>query len=494
MSEPEPAHALYTAAQVRALDASASAGGLAGRELMRRAAAAALAVLRTRWPEARRILVLAGPGNNGGDGCLLAAQACAAGLEARVLALTAPSGADAAAARETARAAGVPIAAADADPALPDADVYVDALYGSGLNRAPAGVAAAWIAALQPHAARVLALDVPSGLDADTGMPRGMAVRAAATVCFVGWKRGLYTGRAAEYAGACTLATLDLPRALLASHRPDATLLGVAALPPRARAAHKGAFGHVLVIGGDHGMGGAARLAAEAALRSGAGLVSVATRAAHVPALLAARPELMVHAVETAVALEPSLARASVLALGPGLGQGGWSEMLFAAALASDRPVVVDADALNLLARAPRALPMPAVLTPHPGEAARLLGTDVVAVMADRYGAVRALAARHGAVVVLKGAGSLVADPRGRVAVCPWGNPGMAAGGMGDVLTGLIAALLAQGLAPWDAAAMGVGLHARAGDAAARAGGERGLCAADLLAPLRALLNGAADA
>ncbi|HVB84264.1 MAG TPA: NAD(P)H-hydrate dehydratase [Rhodanobacteraceae bacterium] len=496
MSEIEPARALYTAAQARALDAAAIAGGIAGSDLMRRAAAAALAVLRARWPEARRIVVLAGPGNNGGDGFLLAALARAAGLDARVQALTAQSGGDAATAREVARAAGVPIMAADADAVLLSAaDVYVDALYGSGLNRAPTAIAAALIAALQPQAARVLALDLPSGLDADTGMPRGVAVRAAATVCFVGWKRGLYTGRAAEHVGVCTLATLDLPHALLASQRSDAVLLAVAALPPRDRAAHKGAFGHVLVIGGDHGMGGAARLAGEAALRTGAGLVSVATRAAHVPALLAARPELMVHAIDAAKELTPLLARASVLALGPGLGQGRWGEALFAAALvAGERSVVVDADALNQLARAPRRLPMPAVLTPHPGEAARLLGSDIAAVQGDRYAAARALAARYGAVVVLKGAGSLIADPAGRIAVCPWGNPGMAAGGMGDVLTGVIAALLAQGLAPWDAACLGAGLHARAGDAAARSGGERGLCAMDLFVPLRALLNGAADA
>ena len=495
MSESEPARALYTAAQVRALDAAATAGGIAGSELMRRAAAAALAVLRARWPEARRIVVLAGSGNNGGDGLLLAAQARAAGFDARVLMLTASSGGEAVMAYATARAAGVPIAQADAAAmSLPVADVYVDALYGSGLNRAPTGTAATWIAALQPHAPRVLALDIPSGVDADTGMPRGAAVRAAATVCFVGWKRGLFTGRAAEHAGVCTLAPLDLPPALHVSQMPDAVLLAAAALPPRDRAAHKGAFGHVLVIGGDHGLGGAARLAGEAALRAGAGLVSVATRAAHVGALLAARPELMVHAVETADALASPLARAGVLGLGPGLGQGGWGESLFAAALAGDRPVVVDADALNLLACAPRTLAMPAVLTPHPGEASRLLGITTAAVQVDRYAAARALAARCGAVVVLKGAGSLIADPAGRVAVCPWGNPGMAAGGMGDVLTGVIAALLAQGLVPWDAACLGVGLHARAGDAAARAGGERGLCAADLFSPLRALLNGAADA
>jgi NAD(P)H-hydrate epimerase len=230
-------------------------------------------------------------------------------------------------------------------------------------------------------------------------------------------------------------------------------------------------------------------LAGEAALRVGAGLVSVATRAAQVGALNAARAELMAHATEDLPALQPLLAQASVLALGPGLGQGAWGRAMWRAALATDMPLVLDADGLNLLAMHPQALRRPAVLTPHPGEAARLLGTDIASVQADRFAAARALAAQHAAVVVLKGSGSLVANADGRLAVCPWGNPGMASGGMGDVLTGVIAGLLAQGLAPWDAACLGVGLHARAGDAAARAG-ERGLLASDLFPHLRARVNG----
>jgi NAD(P)H-hydrate epimerase len=330
---------------------------------------------------------------------------------------------------------------------------------------------------------------VPSGLDADTGQIPGVAVRADRTVSFIAAKRGLHTGRAANVAGTLELDVLGLPESLWRDTAPDAQLLVAAHLPPRPRDANKGTNGHVLAIGGEHGMAGAIRLSGEAALRAGAGLVSVATRAEHLLALNAARPELMAHGVDGPQTLEPLLARASVLAVGPGLGQGAWSHALWLTALDSGKPLVLDADGLNLLAREPRRFAQPAVLTPHPGEAARLLGGTVAGVEADRFAAVRALADRFHAVVVLKGSGSLIADADGRLGVCPWGNPGMATGGMGDLLTGIVAALLAQGCDAWLAACLGVGLHARAGDCAARQG-ERGLLATDLLAPLRALGNG----
>jgi len=264
-----------------------------------------------------------------------------------------------------------------------------------------------------------------------------------------------------------------------------------ASLPPRAPNAHKGNFGHVLAIGGDLGMGGAIRLAGEAALRAGAGLVSVATRAEHVGALNAARPELMASGVSGPQELEALLQRASVIALGPGLGQRAWGHALWHTAIAAGKPVVLDADGLNLLARDPLSLPANAVLTPHPGEAARLLECDTRAVAANRFAAVREIARRHQCVTVLKGAGTLVATPHGEVAVCPWGNPGMASGGMGDVLTGVIASLLAQGLDAYRAACIGVALHARAGDIAAREG-ACGLLASDLFGPLRTLRNSTA--
>ncbi len=487
MANPDPQFALYTTAQVRALDQDAIAGGIAGIELMERAARAALDVLRRRWPQARTLCVICGPGNNGGDGFLLAALACMAGMRAHVVALSETSTGDAALARERCvREGGQVVPAA---VSLPDADVYVDALFGSGLNRAPTGDAAKLIAALNAQSRPVLALDVPSGLNADTGVAFDPCVRAAATVCFVGWKRGMFTAQGADQCGERSLAMLEIPAHVHARAQPDATLLAPRALAARPRDNHKGRQGHVLAIGGDLGAGGAVRMCGEAAARVGAGLVSIATREANVGAILAARPELMPHGVHVPRNLEPLLARATVLAIGPGLGQDEWGRGLWSAALDAGKPLVLDADGLNLLAAAQRELPSVCVLTPHPGEAARLSGMAAAAIQVDRFAAARTLAQKYHAVVVLKGAGSLVADPDGQIAVCPWGNPGMASGGTGDVLTGVIAGLLAQGLDTWDAACLGVGLHARAGDLAARAG-ERGLLASDLFPYLRALVNG----
>ncbi|MCX7514170.1 NAD(P)H-hydrate dehydratase [Frateuria sp. STR12] len=487
-------HALYTVAQVRALDRRAiEALGIPAGELMRRAAAAAFASLRRHWPHAQRIAVYCGPGNNGGDGYLVALLAHEAGLAVEVVALADTVGeGDAARARAACEQAGLPVRHWEDSAALPHADVHVDALYGIGLNRPPQPAAAALIERLNAAGAPILALDVPSGLDADTGHCPGVAVRAQLTVSFIAAKRGLHTGQASARTGFLELATLGLPETLWQDGpAPDAQVLEAATLPPRPRDVHKGRNGHVLAIGGEHGTAGAVRLCGEAALRGGAGLVSVATRAEHLVALNAARPELMAHAVNGPQALEPLLERASVLAVGPGLGQGAWGHALWLTALDAPQSLVLDADGLNLLAAEPRRFDAArqVVLTPHPGEAARLLGCAIAEVERDRFVAVRALARHFGAVAVLKGAGSLIADPDGRLDVCPWGNPGMASGGMGDLLTGLIAALLAQGCTARDAARLGVGLHARAGDRAAREG-ERGLVASDLLSPLRRLLNG----
>ncbi|HET7267637.1 MAG TPA: NAD(P)H-hydrate dehydratase [Oleiagrimonas sp.] len=467
--------------------------GISGDELMRRAARAALDELRHRWPEARRIAVVCGPGNNGGDGFLLAAGAREAGLDVYVLALTPESRGDAAHARAAFVDAGGRIETMGGMAGLERADVIVDALFGSGLSRPLHGTAADVVAQINAGGRPVLALDIPSGLDSDTGHAAGAAVRAAATTSFVAWKRGLFTAAAPEYCGALSLHTLGLPAEVAATQVPAAQLLSGMSSPRRERTAHKGRYGHVLVVGGDHGMGGAARLAAEAALRVGAGLTSVATRAEHVGGLLAARPELMVHAIASPDELGRAMERASVVALGPGLGTGDWGRALWRAGVDCALPLVLDADGLNLLAAEPRAFAdRKVVLTPHPGEAARLLGCDTKAVQADRFAAAQRLARRHHAVVVLKGAGSVVAAPDGKLAVCRDGNPGMASGGMGDTLTGIIAGLLAQQRSAWQAACRGTWLHARAGDIAAR-NGERGLLASDLFTPLRRLANGLDD-
>ncbi|MDQ2972200.1 MAG: NAD(P)H-hydrate dehydratase [Pseudomonadota bacterium] len=485
METNDPQAALYTAEQVRTLD-RAAIDGIPGIELMERAASAAFVNLRKRWPQAQSFCVLSGPGNNGGDGFLLAGLAREAGMQVNVIALNDESHGDAMRARARCEQADVPIARSTE---VPQAEVYIDALFGSGLNRAPNGDAARLIEFLNAQRKPVLALDVPSGLSSDTGVAFKPCVRATATVCFVGWKRGLFTAQGVDQCGALELATLGLPASLFAQHAPDARLLTPRALPRRPRDSHKGKYGHVLAIGGDHGAGGSIRLTSEAALRVGAGLVSVATREAHVGALLTACPELMPQGVHVPRNLGPLLEHASVIALGPGLGKEDWGRRLWQAALDANKPTVLDADGLNLLADNARALPQNIVMTPHPGEAARLLGCKTTEIQDDRFATARAIAKQHNAVVVLKGAGSVIAKPAGEISVCPWGNPGMASGGMGDCLTGVIAGLLAQGLSTWQAACMGVGIHARAGDLAARAG-ERGLLATDLFPYLRALVNG----
>jgi NAD(P)H-hydrate epimerase len=409
--------------------------------------------------------------------------------------LAEPATADARRARDAWRDAGGEILAAE--HGLPAADVYVDAIFGTGLARPVEGLVAQMIRHLNVSGQPVLALDVPSGIDADTGAVLGVAVRAEITVSFIARKRGLATGAAIDHCGTLVLDRLGLPEEAFADAPYDARLLDARRmavwLPPRSRAAHKGNFGHVLAIGGDAGMGGAIRLCAEAALRVGAGLVSAATRQENIAAINAARPEVMAHATTDAAALTALLDRASVLALGPGLGQSDWGRKLWRAALDSHKPTVVDADALNLLAAQALALPPESVITPHPGEAARLLGWDTERVEHDRFAAARELAARYRCVAVLKGAGTLIAHAQGSVVVCPWGNPGMASGGMGDVLTGVIAGLMAQGLNAWRAARLGVALHAQAGDAAA-CDGEAGTLASDLFRHLRRLRNGLANA
>lgn len=460
---------------------------------MQRAGAAAWRALRARWPQARRPVLVCGPGNNGGDGWIVAALAQADGLAPCVVEIgeRRASGPDAAAARSAALAAEVPATRELA--ALADADLVVDALFGIGLTREVAGEFRAAIEAMNARAAAgvpVLALDIPSGLHADTGAVLGAAVRASATVSFIGLKAGLVTGAAVDHLGELVFDELGTPASIRAGIAPLGRRVTAATraalLPRRPRSAHKGDHGHVLLVGGAPGYAGAARLAAEAALRSGAGLVSVAVHPDCAAQLNLGRPEIMVHAVATPAALRPLLKRASVVAIGPGLAQSEWSAAMFGAVRDARQPLILDADALNLLARDAQTR-ADWVLTPHPGEAARLLGCTTREINADRYAAAATLAARYGGVAILKGAGSVVAGA-GQLEVVAGGNPGMGSGGMGDVLTGIVAALRGQGLAAFDAASHGAALHAAAADLAA-AEGERGLLASDLFVPLRRLVN-----
>lgn len=483
-------NALYSAAQVRALDARLIAAGTPGSVLMQRAAYALWRALRRKWPDAGALTVLAGHGNNAGDGYLLAALALRAGWQVRVLAVTDPQRlqGDAALARDQARAAGVSVQAWD--ETAPLQGVVVDALLGTGLQGAVRDPYARAIEALNRSGLPVLAVDIPSGLCADTGQVLGVAVKAQLTVTLVGLKIGLFVGMAPDWVGELLFDDLQADAALVAEQDCLAQRLAGECLPrlsPRAPTVHKGQLGHVLVVGGDRGTGGAALLSAQSALRGGAGMVSLATRGEHVGAAQARLPEVMTLAVASANQLHALAAKVSVWVVGPGLGQGAWGRSLLSAAAVCDVPQVWDADALNLLAAGAVTLPPACVITPHPGEAARLLGISTAQVQGDRPAAARRLAQRYQAVCVLKGAGTLVSDPSGRLLLCDRGDPVMAGAGLGDVLAGLIGALIGQGCSPLDAASLGVWLHACAGEHLAGKG--NGLAASDLCDAIRHVLQ-----
>jgi NAD(P)H-hydrate epimerase len=498
MSQPTNAanrlpHALYRAEQLRLLDRAAiEQDRITGAELMERAGQAAFHQIRRNWPHARSIIVLCGSGNNAGDGYVVARLAAAAGVDVRVLALGDPDGlhGDALSMAAAFRQDGGRVEPFQDLPSR--TDLIVDALLGIGLARDIDGRWAEAIRASNAHRAPLLAIDIPSGLDADTGAVRGIAIEAAATITFIGLKAGMFTGAGPDCCGQIHFDSLGVPasiygRVIAAARRIDWGCQSYQ-LGPRRRTAHKGDHGHVLVVGGAPGMSGAARLAGEAALRAGAGLVTVATHPEHAGWLNLGRPELMCLGINAPADLAPLIERADVIAVGPGLGRGTWGEELWRAALAAERPLVVDADALFWLSKAPQ--PRDTwVLTPHPGEAARLLNCSASAVQRDRLAAAQSIQQRFGGTAVLKGAGSLIVGASHRPpAICSNGNPGLASGGSGDALTGVIAALIAQRMDLQDAASAGVCLHAAAGDAAARAG-ERGMLASDLIAALRSILH-----
>jgi ADP-dependent NAD(P)H-hydrate dehydratase / NAD(P)H-hydrate epimerase len=490
---PDLPHQLYTASGVRELDHIAiEERNIAGLELMERAGQAAFDVLCTRWPHARKLAVVCGTGNNGGDGYIVARLAREAGLDVSIIQLGDVSKlkGDAKAAADKCHAIGLQ-AQSYKPELLKTAAIIVDALLGAGLDREPKGEWRRVIEGINTLAQAVLSLDIPSGLNADTGQVMGVAVKADATVSFIGMKQGLLTAQGPAHCGELGFAALRVPddiykQVTASARRIDLNSLR-SFLPLRERDTHKGQCGHVLVIGGDYGYAGAVRMAGEAAIRVGAGLVTVATRPEHALNIPLARPELMTCAVSSAQDLNALLLRASIVVIGPGLGQSEWATSLLAKVLQTSMPLLVDADALNLLALEP-SFSNQWILTPHPGEAARLLACSSAEVQADRFAAASALQAKYGGVCILKGSGSLVIDAEQSISVCNVGNPGMATGGMGDVLSGVIAGLMAQGIELADAARVGVCLHGAAADEAAISG-ERGMLASDLMPKLRALAN-----
>ncbi|WP_122580953.1 NAD(P)H-hydrate dehydratase [Pseudomonas viridiflava] len=486
-TKPELPDALYSAAQVRDLDARLIAAGTPGFELMQRTAHATWRAIRRRWPEASELTVLAGHGNNAGDGYLVASLAHKTGWQVRVLAVGDPAALKGDAALAYAAASGVNIQPW-ANQAM--AGIVVDALLGTGLQGDVRDPYRSAIEAINASGLPVAAVDIPSGLCADTGHCLGVAVRADLTVTFIGLKMGMLTGDAPDLIGQLIFDDLQADKAIVAQAPVTAKRLDKTSLPflaPRPRTAHKGMYGRVLVIGGDHGFGGAALLSAESALRSGAGMVTLATRTEHVPAALTRMPEIMSAGIHSANQLMTLIEAASVLVVGPGLGQDSWGRSLLSAAANADRPQVWDADALNQLATGQVVLPKNSVITPHPGEAARLLGISTQEVQNDRAAAAHALARTFNAVCVLKGSGSLIADVDGRLALCDRGHPAMATAGLGDVLAGLTGALMAQHMSAFDAACLAVWLHASAGQKIGASG--RGMAASDSIPAIRQLLE-----
>ncbi|MCG8070673.1 MAG: NAD(P)H-hydrate dehydratase [Candidatus Thiodiazotropha taylori] len=486
-------YALYRADQVRQFDRIAiDEFEIPGENLMERAGVRAFDLLRHRWPEVREILVVCGLGNNGGDGYVLARLALQAGISVRVLQLGDPGKikGDALLKAEAWMALGQPLEPYQGLPGKPG--LIVDAILGTGLERDLRGDWKAAVEQINQHQAPVFALDIPSGLNSDSGRVMGCAVKAAATISFIGLKQGMFTGNGPDCCGEVAFDALEIPaqiyaRQLLACRRMDWSKVS-ASVSRRERSSHKGSHGHLLVVGGDQGYSGAIRLAAEGGARSGAGLVTLATHPEHAPWSNLGRPELMCRGVDADTDLTPLLQQASCVVLGPGLGRTSWGERLYQQVTKTELPLLLDADALYWLARQPDRRDN-RLLTPHPGEAARLLGWDTQQVQSDRFAACEALQQRFGGVIVLKGAGTLVGSSGSQpVALCSDGNPGMASGGSGDVLSGVIGAFLAQGHALRDAAELGVCLHAAAGDKAARQG-EIGMLAGDLIDALRETLN-----
>lgn len=486
--------ALYSTAQVRALDTYAiQTLNVPGYTLMKRAGEAALRFLRTRWPTAHRIVIVCGGGNNAGDGYVLARFAQAAGLTVSVLVAADPvslSG-DARRAYEDFKASEGTLRSFEPE-LLREGEVIVDALLGTGMKGTVRPEMERLIAHVNRAGRPVFALDVPSGLNIDTGMPLGETVRADCTVTFVGLKTGLFIGDGPEFAGTVFFDDLELKPPSTPEFAPRLERIMDAeiqrALPRRRRSSNKGDFGRVLIVGSGPGMPGATRLAGEACLRVGAGLVAVAVAPDNIASIAAGRPELICLSLDQERAVKEAMQRSDVVAIGPGLGRSDAARRALDAVLSCGKPLVVDADALNLVAELKSPPREDWILTPHPGEAGRLLGVETDEIQNDRLEALRRLVERYRGTTVLKGAGTLVGSAQRTPALCERGNPGMATAGTGDVLTGAIAGILAQCGDIWLAARVGVLVHAMAGDAAARTG-ERGLLAGDLARELHTCVN-----
>ena len=482
---PDHSTNLYTRDAVAAMDAAAIQSGIPGYTLMRRAGAAVLSALKTHYPAAANILVVCGAGNNAGDGYVLARLAKQQGYQVTVCSLIATDQLKGDAALACAHWREVGEVRPFDEEYLNECDVVIDAILGSGLTREVQGEWKQCIDAINRAGKAVIAVDIPSGLHADSGVIQGAAVEADITVCFIGLKQGMFTASGKQCCGEVIFDDLSVPEQIIQQQTPSSYLIPptiLDALPRRRQDSHKGDYGHLLVVGGNRGMAGAVALAARAALRTGVGRVSVVTRSQHVSIVTGLCPEATAHASEDGQIDDSLLESCSHVVIGPGLGQDAWANRLLYQIRQLDKPVLYDADALNLLALSQTIPANAAVVTPHPGEAARLCQTRTADIQQQRFDAVRQCYAKTHAVSVLKGSGTLVHDGD-TTQVCSAGTPAMASAGMGDVLSGIIGALLAQGCTASLAAALGVCAHALAAETAA-GGADRGLLASDVIEAL----------
>ena len=486
---------VYINNQLRKLESvSYNEQSLSPQKLMEKAGKAAYEFVSNNWQNAEKILVVTGSGNNGGDGYVLAKYAFKKGLKICILHVGKESSTnEAKAAMEKCRKLQIPIITNITEINFAKFDIIVDALLGIGLkgNKLQKD-AREVISVINSINKPVVSLDCPSGVNTDTGNVLEIAVRADATITFIGLKRGLLTGEAKDYCGEITCNNLDLPERIFQTVKTNIKLYEIddlkLLLPERKQTSYKNDYGHVLVIGGNFGFAGAAKLAATGALRSGAGLVSVATRAGHTNGIIADTPEIMVHEVKNKDDLQPLLNKCDVIVFGPGLGQDEWAQNLFKLTLKESKPVIIDADGLNLLAKSEPISRNNWILTPHPGEAARLLSVSTSKIRNNRFEAIKHLRQLYGGVIILKGAGSLILGASNITTICKYGNPGMASGGMGDILSGTIAAMVAQAPTQEEAAILGTHIHSYAADLASKLG-ERGLTASDLLPFVRKIVN-----
>lgn len=485
-------NALFLTHQIRESEHYAKQNlGLTDEVLMLRAGFAAFSCLKQRYSKVQHIAVMCGGGNNGGDGFALACFAQEAGLYVRIYCSKPLEELTPAVRKVAYRAVSKGADSFSLDDIIDDnVELIVDALLGIGITGELQEPLAFVINFINEAKLPIFSIDVPSGLNADTGHRQGPCILADATITFIAKKLGLYQGDGPDCCGTIILDDLQLsellPELSSATIQLDESLF-YQALAPRVKNTHKGMFGHVLVVGGNLGMPGAPVLAANAAMRVGAGTVTIATHPSHACGALENFPEAMILGVETPSDLMPLFEQATVCILGPGLGCDEWAKAMFSCTISQQLPLVMDASALQLLA-VEYQHDENWVLTPHPGEAAKLLGCSTDKVQEDRLDAVRSMQHTYGGVVVLKGMGTLIAS-HDNVSLCALGNAGMSSAGVGDVLSGVIGGLLAQGVNLVKAAQLGVWLHAKAGDDATLMDGTLGLLASDLMIYLRKHIN-----